>query len=52
MGIGPAFPLEGVSEPSDCASFTGLSPLPYQSDAIMMVSTRMVVPELSGVSAP
>ena len=31
---------------------TALGPLPYQSDAIMMVSTRMVVAGLSGASAP
>ena len=35
----------------DCA-IVGGGPLPYQSDAIMMVSTRMVVAGLSGVSAP
>ncbi len=52
MGIGPAFPLEGVSEPSDCASIVRFGPLPYQSVAIMMVNTRTVVAGLSGVSAP
>ena len=46
------FPFVEVSGPSDSASFARLSPLLYQSDAIMMVSTRMVVPGLSGVSAP
>jgi hypothetical protein len=30
----------------------GRSPLPYQSRASMMVSTRVVVVGLSGVSAP
>jgi hypothetical protein len=51
MNKGPLSPLR-VSEPSDCALFVRKGPLPYQSDAIMIISTRMVVVGLSGVSAP
>gem|GEM_PF-4124149 len=44
--------LCGVGGPSSLEVSDLACPLPYQSRAIMMVNTRMVVAGLSGASAP